>query len=236
MILTLSFLKNTTLKQFLTEGERFVMTFFNAITFAEQGIYDVINNIGSLPARLVFQQIEESGFLLFSKKIDREKSANDQNQNDLIESSLILKHLLKIMILIGLVIFTFGYNYSELALMIYGGKMLSEGLGTNLLQWHCVYVLFIAINGVTECFTFAAMNSKQIDKFNKKMIAISIFFLTSSYILTNIFGSIGFIMSNCLNIGSRIFIRFSIVLIHFLRFLSTLMICSFINFFVLILV
>jgi oligosaccharide translocation protein RFT1 len=207
--LTLSFLKNTTLKQLLTEGEKFVMTFFNAISFAEQGVYDVINNIGSLPARLVFQQIEENGFLLFSQKIDREKSANEQNPDYLIESSFILKNLLKLMILIGFVIFIFGFNYSELALLIYGGKMLSEGIGTNLLQLHCIYIIFIAINGVTECFTFAAMNSKEIDKFNKKMINISVFFLTSSYILTKLFGCKGFIMSNCLNMGSRIFIRYS---------------------------
>ena len=59
----MSFIKQTILKQLLTEGERFVMTFFNVISLAEQGIYDVVNNIGSLPARLVFQQIEENAYL-----------------------------------------------------------------------------------------------------------------------------------------------------------------------------
>jgi oligosaccharide translocation protein RFT1 len=204
----LGFLKNSTLKQILTEGEKFVMTLFNVISFSEQGVYDVINNIGSLPARLIFQPIEESGFLLFSQKINRQKTANEQNQADLEESSHILRNLLKLMILIGLIILTFGVHYSELALLIYGGKMLSERLGTTLLQWHCIYVLFIAINGVTETFTFASMNSKDIDKFNRKMLALSLIFLTSSYILTKLFGCQGFIMANCLNMSSSIIIRY----------------------------
>ena len=187
------------------------MTFFNVITFAEQGVYDVINNIGSLPARLVFQQIEESGFLLFTQKIDRQKSAADQNPTDLQESSLYLKHFIKIMTLLGLIILIFGYNYSELALLIYGGHKLSENLGTTLLQWHCVYVLFIAINGITECFTFAAMSNSQIDAFNKKMINISVIFLISSSVLTQWFGSQGFIMANCLNMTARIAIRYSFI-------------------------
>ena len=206
-MITLSFLKNTTLKQFLTEGERFVMTFFSVITFAEQGVYDVINNIGSLPARLVFQQIEESGYLLFTQKIDRQKPSSDQIPSDLRDSSLYLKNFIKIMALLGLILFIFGYNYSELALLIYGGHKLSENLGTVLLQWHCFYILFIAINGITECFTFAAMSSQQIDAFNRKMVNISVIFLLSSFGLTKWFGCQGFIMANCLNMGSRILIR-----------------------------
>ena len=207
VIITLSFLKNTTLKQFLTEGERFVMTFFSVITFAEQGVYDVINNLGSLPARLVFQQIEESGFILFTQKIERQKAALDQNPSDLRDSSLYLKNFIKLMTLLGLIILIFGFNYSELALLIYGGHQLSESLGTTLLKWHCVYVLFIAINGITECFTFAAMNNKQIDAFNKKMINISVIFLISSLAFTKWFGCQGFIMANCLNMAARIAIR-----------------------------
>ncbi|CAG2110750.1 unnamed protein product, partial [Medioppia subpectinata] len=160
--ITASFLKNTALKQFLTEGERFVMTFFRVLTFAEQGVYDVVNNLGSLPARLVFAQIEDSGFVLFTQKIDRQRAATDQSGTDLTESAVILRNFVRLMSLLGLIILTFGFNYSELALLMYGGRQLAAGdggLATRLLQWHCVYVLFLAVNGMTECFTFAAMNS-----------------------------------------------------------------------------
>ncbi|CAG2108112.1 unnamed protein product, partial [Medioppia subpectinata] len=207
--ITASFLKNTALKQFLTEGERFVMTFFRVLTFAEQGVYDVVNNLGSLPARLVFAQIEDSGFVLFTQKIDRQRAPTDQTGTDLLESAVILRNFVRLMSLLGLIILTFGFNYSELALLMYGGRQLAAGdggLATRLLQWHCVYVLFLAVNGMTECFTFAAMNSRQLDAFNKNMVNISVVFLVSSYLFTNWFGAQGFIMANCLNMAARIVI------------------------------
>ncbi|CAG2178664.1 unnamed protein product, partial [Oppiella nova] len=182
IIITISFLKNTTLKQFLTEGERFVMTFLRVLTFAEQGVYDVVNNIGSLPARMILQPIEESGFVLFTQKMDRQKAPADQTPSDLAESALILRNFIKIMSLLGLIILIFGVNYSELALLIYGGRPLSAG-----------------DNGLAT-----AMNSRQLDAFNKNMIYISVVFLMSSYLLTKWWGSQGFIMANCLNMGSRI--------------------------------
>ena len=189
------------------------MTFFDVITFAEQGVYDVIANIGSLPARLVFQQIEESGYLLFTQKIIREKSPKEQNRTDLRDSSEYLKNLIKLMTIIGLILLIFGYNYSELALLIYGGQKLSEDLGTVLLQWHCVYILFIAVNGITECFTFAAMNNKQINSFNRKMITLSLVFLIASYLMTKWLGSQGFIIANCLNMVIRIVIRYFLMIL-----------------------
>jgi len=165
-------------------------------------------SITSVPFRRDWSsKIEESGFVLFTQKMDRQKAPADQTPSDLAESALILRNFIKIMSLLGLIIFIFGVNYSELALLIYGGRPLSagdNGLATGLLQWHSLYILFIAINGITECFTFAAMNSRQLDAFNKNMIYISVVFLMSSYLLTKWWGSQGFIMANCLNMGSRI--------------------------------
>ncbi|RYE12115.1 MAG: hypothetical protein EOP45_23430, partial [Sphingobacteriaceae bacterium] len=43
--LTKSFISQTIIKQLLTEGERFVMTIFNPISFADQGTYDMIHNL-----------------------------------------------------------------------------------------------------------------------------------------------------------------------------------------------
>ncbi len=46
-----SFLGQGVLKQVLTEGERYVMTVLSLLSLAEQGIYDVVSNLGSLAAR-----------------------------------------------------------------------------------------------------------------------------------------------------------------------------------------
>ena len=39
------------MKQLLTEGERYLMTFLNLLTLSQQGIFDVVSNLGSLAAR-----------------------------------------------------------------------------------------------------------------------------------------------------------------------------------------
>lgn len=37
-------------------------------------------------------------------------------------------------------------------------------LGPDLLRCYSLYVLFLAINGVTECFTFALMCKEEVDR------------------------------------------------------------------------
>ncbi|XP_004715334.1 protein RFT1 homolog isoform X1 [Echinops telfairi] len=202
--LTWSFFQQSFLKQILTEGERYVMTFLNVLSFGDQGVYDVVNNLGSLVARLLFQPIEESFYVFFAKVLQREKRATLQKQEDLAVAAMVLESLLKLALLAGLTITVFGFAYSQLALDMYGGAMLSSGSGPALLRSYCVYVLLLAINGVTECFTFAAMSKEEVDRYNVRMLALSCTFLVFSYLLTRWCGSVGFIWANCLNMGARI--------------------------------
>nr|XP_019579832.1 PREDICTED: protein RFT1 homolog isoform X1 [Rhinolophus sinicus] len=202
--LTWSFFKQSFLKQILTEGERYVMTFLNVLNFGDQGVYDTVNNLGSLVARLIFQPIEESFYIFFAKVLEREKDATLQKQEDVAVAAAVLESLLKLALLAGLTITFFGFAYSQLALDIYGGAMLSSGSGPVLLRSYCLYVLLLAINGVTECFTFAAMSKEQVDRYNLTMLALSSSFLVLSYLLTRWCGSVGFIVANCFNMGIRI--------------------------------
>ncbi|XP_020030841.2 man(5)GlcNAc(2)-PP-dolichol translocation protein RFT1 [Castor canadensis] len=202
--LTWSFFKQSFLKQILTEGERYVMTFLNVLNFGDQGVYDIVNNLGSLVARLIFQPIEESFYIFFAKVLEREKGTTLQKQEDVTMAAVVLESLLKLALLAGLTITVFGFAYSQLALDIYGGTMLSSGSGPVLLRFYCLYVLLLAINGVTECFTFAAMTKEEVDRYNFTMLALSSSFLVLSYLLTRWCGSVGFILANCFNMGIRI--------------------------------
>ncbi|XP_057561979.1 protein RFT1 homolog isoform X2 [Hippopotamus amphibius kiboko] len=202
--LTWSFFKQSFLKQILTEGERYVMTFLNVLNFGDQGVYDIVNNLGSLVARLIFQPIEESFYIFFAKVLEREKDASLQKQEDVAVAAAVLESLLKLALLTGLTVTVFGLAYSQLALDIYGGAMLSSGSGPVLLRAYCLYVLLLAINGVTECFTFAAMSKEEVDKYNFTMLALSSSFLLLSYLLIRWCGSVGFILANCFNMGIRI--------------------------------
>ena len=42
------------------------------------GIYDVVGNLGSLAARLVFSKIEESSYFYFTQTVSREKDAKNR--------------------------------------------------------------------------------------------------------------------------------------------------------------
>ena len=128
------------------------------------GIYDIINNLGSLAARFIFQPIEESFYVYFASALYRGEPVEKQPQEAIPIVADTLSILLKLVLLIALVILSFGYAYSYLALDIYGGSLLSGGVGPALLKWYCVYVLFLAVNGVTECFVFATMSQPQVDR------------------------------------------------------------------------
>ncbi|XP_077384944.1 man(5)GlcNAc(2)-PP-dolichol translocation protein RFT1 [Festucalex cinctus] len=210
--LTWSFFKQSFLKQILTEGERYVMTFLNVLSFGEQGVYDIVNNLGSMVARFIFLPIEESFYLFFAKVLERGRDVKSQKQEDMGVAAEVLQCLLKLVLVIGLIIAVFGYAYSELALDIYGGSLLSSGAGPSLLRCYSCYVLLLAVNGVTECFVFAAMSQEEVDKYNLVMLALSASFLFLSYMLTWWAGGIGFILANCLNMALRI--THSVLYIH----------------------
>lgn len=42
------------------------------------GIYDVVGNLGSLAARLVFSKIEESAYFYFTQTVSRDKSEDNK--------------------------------------------------------------------------------------------------------------------------------------------------------------
>ncbi|XP_056316269.1 protein RFT1 homolog [Danio aesculapii] len=202
--LTWSFFKQSFLKQILTEGERYVMTFLNVLNFGDQGVYDIINNLGSMVARFLFLPIEESFYVFFAKVLERGRDVRHQKQEEVSMAAEVLECLLKLVLLIGLIITVFGYAYSHLALDIYGGELLSSGAGPALLRCYSCYVLLLAINGVTECFVFAAMSKEEVDRYNLVMLGLSASFLLLSYWLTWMFGGVGFILANCCNMALRI--------------------------------
>ena len=66
MSLLVLFFKQSGLKQLLTEGERYVLS-LSSVSMHDQGIYEIVNNLGSLFARFLFQPLEEGFYLYFSR-------------------------------------------------------------------------------------------------------------------------------------------------------------------------
>jgi len=207
----ISFLGQGVMKQVLTEGEKYLMTFLDILTLAQQGTYDVISNLGSLACRFVFRPVEENCYLFFSQQWVRGKTWEQQDQTNRLNVHLALFRLLRLTFLIGLVIVVFGFSYSHLVLTLYGGVRLADDGGMTLLRGQCLLVACLAVNGMTECFARTVMTDKQINRFNLHLIYLSIFYLGISWALTQIFGPVGLILANCVNICIRIFISVNII-------------------------
>ncbi|EFA07754.1 Protein RFT1 homolog-like Protein [Tribolium castaneum] len=204
-LLTISFAKQSIIKQILTEGERYVMTVSPVLTFSQQSMYDIVNNLGSLAARFIFRPIEESAYFYFTQMIKRDEPVDKQDQRYISESANVLSHLCNIVTCIGLTVVVFGQSYSHTLLYLYGGKKLVENtLPVTLLRFHSFAIVLLAINGVTEGYVFATMNNKQLDRYNYIMVIFSVSFLVISYVLTNALGPVGFILANCFNMLARI--------------------------------
>ncbi|XP_075146765.1 man(5)GlcNAc(2)-PP-dolichol translocation protein RFT1 [Haematobia irritans] len=202
---TMSFTKQTFVKQILTEGEKYVMSLTPGLTFSEQATYDIVNNLGSLCARFIFRPIEDSSYFYFTQTIARDVKLQEQPKTKISEAAQVLQNLLLGITSIGLLGLTFGQNYSHAVLYFYGGaNFVSDNLPEKLLRCHCIAIYFLAINGITEGYMFATNTSKQIDKYNYVMGVFSIIFIVMSFVLTRIFGPVGFILANCINMLCRI--------------------------------
>lgn len=211
--LTLSFVKQGVLKQILTEGEKYVMSVSPVLTFSEQATYDVVNNLGSLAARFIFRPIEDSSYFYFTQTIARDIDLKKQNKIKVLEAAEVLKTVCKTVSSVGLLVLVFGQFYSGICLLFYGGAdFVAGGLPETLLRWHCLSILFLAVNGITEGYMFATNTSKDIDTYNYYMAVFSIMFLVLSYAFTNVFGPVGLILANCLNMLCRI--SYSTYFIH----------------------
>lgn len=56
------------------------MTFLNVLSFGDQGVYDIVSNLGSMVARFIFWPIEESFYIFFAKVLERGCDVEKQKQ------------------------------------------------------------------------------------------------------------------------------------------------------------
>lgn len=113
-------------------------------------------------------------------------------------------YLLRFVIVISLLVITFGVPYSRFFLNLYGGATLTNGPGPLLLQLYCVYILFLAVNGITEAFSQATMSIRELETYKNLIAIFAISYLAVFYILIQLFGIHGIIIANCLNMLARI--------------------------------
>ncbi|KAE9417605.1 hypothetical protein Angca_003647, partial [Angiostrongylus cantonensis] len=192
------------LKQLMTDGSAYVMTFTEILSLKSQAVYDAVEKVGSLVARIVLAPMEEMCFAYFSNTI-RQNSKVFNKSTDTFESLICnFSTVLHATSVIGLVVSVFGVPYSPLAVSMYGGHLLYDSGGAVLLSLYCVYLSIMAINGITECFAMASMNNSQVFSHGGFLLISAFAHLGFSFILCSYLNAAGFIVANCINMFFRI--------------------------------
>ncbi|CAN0074076.1 unnamed protein product [Scytosiphon promiscuus] len=133
--------------------------------------------------------------------------------------AVLLATLLKLVLTAGLVFVCFGFHYTETLLRLLmagkgggGGETSALSEVARVLSWYCVYVLFLAANGMCEAFACAVARGSQLTGMGVGLVASFAAFWALVGPLTARFGTRGLVMANaagmaCRVVCSAVFIR-----------------------------
>ncbi|KAK2724973.1 hypothetical protein QYM36_001429 [Artemia franciscana] len=190
-------------KQVLTEGEKYIMTITSFLTMAEQGVFDIVNNIGSIAVRFLLLPIEDAASFYFTKKLQR-VPLEQQDEKAVAEASNVLFLLIRFMTLFGLSAVFLGVPIAKTVLALYGGETLTSSVGPFLMQLNCGLIFLLALNGVTEGYATATVSKAELDMNSFFMVCTSGVYIVSALCFVYLYSSPGLAMANAVTLCLRI--------------------------------
>ncbi|CDK29544.1 unnamed protein product [Kuraishia capsulata CBS 1993] len=201
------------LKHMLTEGDRFLIN--KLCSTEEQGIFALINNYGSLIARMLFSPIEES-IRMFLTKISSSSSLTRDQRNTLVN---FLSLLFKFYIYLCIIICVFAPPNIKYLLEIVIGRGWSKNDESSRLLFsafktYWLYIPFLCVNGIMEAIFYSlAFDPSEISRYSRIMGACSLLFFGSSTLFIRYFNlSVsGLVLANMISMTPRIVYCWSFV-------------------------
>jgi oligosaccharide translocation protein RFT1 len=184
-------------KLVLAEGSKAVLA---VVTSPQvQGVYGLVNNLGSLVVRTLFQPYEEIVFVSFSKQ-----EAVGQDKKGLQNQALMLSTLCQVICIIGGLSACFGPAYSYVALRILYGETWASTDAPTALGLYSVYVALLALNGTLEAFLHGVADKKFLNQNNIVLIGTSLLHMALSIAAVKIYGAPGLLFADGINMILRI--------------------------------
>ncbi|PYH47709.1 Rft-1-domain-containing protein [Aspergillus saccharolyticus JOP 1030-1] len=197
-------------KHLLTQGDSMILAAMTSLE--DQGIYALASNYGGLVARIVFQPIEESSRSFFSSLLHSSGPENQRAKN----LGLAKKHLAEILRAYGIiaaVAFPLGPALVPLVLDFIGGRSWASTKVNSLLSLYCLYIPFLAFNGISEAFVSSAASPSEVRKQALWMGGFSACFVSAAYLFLVVcdLGAQGMIYANIVNMAIRTTWSFSFI-------------------------
>ncbi|KAF8966965.1 Rft protein-domain-containing protein [Flammula alnicola] len=192
-------------KHFLTEGDKMILSWFSPLR--DQGGYAIAVNYGSLIARIVFQPIEETLRVFFSRILGggaKEKESEEQ-KTSLRQSAETLRSLLSIQTSMSVILLVFGSAYLPILLpLLLPAQYLSTSAPSVLAAW-VWYIPVLAINGGLEAFLSSVATPQDLNQQSRWMIGFSVIYIASAIFLYRAgLGDASLVYANIVNLSVRI--------------------------------
>ena len=167
-------------------------------------------------ARIVFQPIEETSRLYFSKSLSssspnatKPKDEDGDNSDTIRKASLanaskILSSLLLLFTHLLLLLVTFGPPYLSIATSLLLPPRFQNTSAPSILRSYVLYIPMMGFNGVLEAFFASTSTPSELRNQSRWMIGFSIIFVLAAYLFNQLgFGDSGLVYANVLNLFLR---------------------------------
>lgn len=196
--LGLTFTRQSFIRQFLNQGDLIVLSSQSSLD--DQAVYSIVNNYGSLIARVILQPMEESSRLYLCTEISSKSNTMDHSIKAYVMNILYFDAYL------GLCFVCFGTWFTQaLIYIMLGSKWALGSLVPFSLSLYCFYIPLMAVNGILESFVDSYATTSQLNNLQLWMVLSTCIYIPTSVISTRIWGAPGMIIASMFNTTLRLF-------------------------------
>ncbi|KAF8154062.1 Rft protein-domain-containing protein [Crassisporium funariophilum] len=203
--LSLTMTSQSLVKHFLTEGDKFILSWFSPLH--DQGGYAIAVNYGSLIARIILQPIEETLRVYFSRILPGpSKDRNsDEKTESVTQSANTLISLLSVQTSLSIVLVIFGSAYLPILLpLLLPPQYLTTSAPQVLTAW-VWYIPVLALNGGLEAFLSSVATPADLNKQSRWMVGFSVIYIIATIFFYRLgLGDASLVYANVLNLTARI--------------------------------